>query len=177
MFLFFFVAFSGQLENAIWGPATCCMHIQLCHARCHVNFIYHDHAHARPNKTNAARKVEIIVKKTRTRRSSAKSCTNRNEIIEFSFPFYVFTSAASCRQRQRRKVAHFTLLSCSPQSQLKQAYLPSPPLSLFTLLLAWATQHSFSFRPICIQKHSILGRLEKLFKSIVKKFLTYFQPP
>lgn len=80
-----------------------------------------------PNKTNAARKVEIIIKKTK---SSAKSCTNRNEIIEFSFPFYVFTSAASCRQRQRRKVAHFTLLSCSPQSQLKQAYLPPPPLSL-----------------------------------------------
>lgn len=104
IFFFFLVAFSGQLENAIWGPATCCMHIQLCHARCHVNFIYHDHAHARPNKTNAARKVEIIIKKTRTRKSSAKSCTNRNEIIEFSFPFYVFTSAASCRQR-RRKVA------------------------------------------------------------------------
>lgn len=46
-FLFFLVAFSGQLENAIWGPATCCMHIQLCHARCHVNFIYHDHSRAK----------------------------------------------------------------------------------------------------------------------------------
>lgn len=152
------------------------MHIQLCHARCHVNFIYHDHAHAGPNKTNAARKVEIIIKKTRTRRSSAKSCTNRNEIIEFSFPFYVFTSAASRGGGRWQAARTFHVAELQPSVSTETSLPPSTsPLS--TLLLAWATQHSFSFRPICIQKHSILGRLEKLFKSIVKKFLTYFQPP
>lgn len=133
IFFFFFVAFSGQLENAIWGPATCCMHIQLCHARCHVNFIYHDHAHARPNKTNAARKVEIIIKKNKNKKKQRKKLykSERNNWIFISVLCVYFRCELQAEAEEGGKQrADFTLLSCSPQSQLKQAYLPPPPLSL-----------------------------------------------
>jgi len=72
-----------------------------------------------------------------------KKLNNRNEIIEFSFPFYVFTSAPWPRH-------HF------PRPSRPSV---SPPLSMSMHMCVWPGW----FRPICIQKAVNFCQLEETF--------------